>query len=100
MFLTLILQNLNKLVEGKIGDLSSPKPFHTVKVQGFNGNRIKRLTEFRGELPMEVFALIADFPIQACDLSYTPPPAVRTFLFTTQGFIERPKFLQGLFQRL
>ena len=64
MFLTLILQNLNKLIEGKIKDLASPKAFHTIKVQGFNNDCIKLFTEFRGELPMKVFALVADFPMR------------------------------------
>ena len=100
MFLALILQYLNKLIEPKIGDFPSPKPFHAVKVQGFNGNRIKLLTEFTCELPVKVFALVADFPIQACYLSYTLPPAMRTFLLTRKTFVERPKFVQGLFQRL
>ena len=40
MLLTLILQYLNKLVEGEIRYFSAPKPFHTVKVQGFIGNRL------------------------------------------------------------
>ena len=100
MFLTLILQYLNKLVERKVGDFTSPQAFHTVKVQGFNGNRIKLLTEFTCELPMKVFALVTDFPIETCYLSDTPPPAIRTFLLTAQCLVERPKFVQGLFQRL
>ncbi len=49
---------------------------------------------------MKVFALIRDFPIQTCDLSHTPPPTVRTFNFTRKCFVERPKFLQGVLQRL
>ena len=100
MFLTLILQYLNKLVEGKVRDFTSPQAFHTVKVQGFNGNRIKLLAEFRRELPMKVFALVGNFPTQPCEVSHTPPPTVRTFLFTRKFFVERPKFVQGVFQRL
>ena len=100
MFLTLIPQYLNELVESKIGDFTSPQAFHAVKVQSFKHNPIKLLTEFAGELPLKVFALIADFPIKPCDLSDTPPPAVRTFLFTAQCLIETPKFLQVRFQGL
>ena len=100
MFLTLILQYLNKLVERKVGDFTSPQAFHTVKVQGFNGNRIKLLTEFACQLPMKVFALVADFPIETGDLSYTPPPTVRASNFTRKAFVETTKFLQGVFQRL
>ena len=72
MFLTLILQYLNKLVESKVGDFSSPQAFHAVKVQGFNRNRIKLLTKVACQLPLKVFALVADFPIQTCELSDTP----------------------------
>ena len=100
MFLTLILQYLNKLVESKVGDLTSPQAFHTVKVQRFNRNRIKLLTKFRGELPMKIFALVRDLPIESCEVSHTSPPVIRTFLLTAQCLVERPKFLQGLFQRL
>ena len=49
---------------------------------------------------MKVFALVADFPIQTCDLSHTPPPTVRTFNFTRKAFVEGSQFLQGLFQRV
>ena len=100
MFLTLILQYLNKLVEGKVGDFASPQAFHTRKVQRFNGDCVELLTEFGGELPLKVFALVGYFPIQTCDLSYTPPPTIRTFLFSRKTFVERPKFVQGVFQRL
>ena len=48
----------------------------------------------------KVFALVADFPIQPCELSHTPPPAVRTLNLSRKTFVERPKFVQGLFQRL
>ena len=100
MFLTLIFQYLNKLIERKVRDFASPEAFHAVKVQGFNGDGIKLLAQFRGELPMKVFALVADFPIQTCDLSHTPPPTVRTFNFTRKAFVEGSQFLQGVFQRL
>ena len=100
MFLTLIFQYLNKLVEAKVGDLTSPEAFHTVKVQGFNSNGIKLLTKFTCQLPVKVFALVGDFPIQMSNLSCTPPPTIRTFLFTRKFFVERPKVVQVRFQRL
>ena len=100
MFLTLILQYLNKLVEGKVRHLASPKAFHAVKVQSFKDNRIKLLTEFGGKLPLKVFALVGDFTVETGKLPNTPPPTVRTFLFTTQCFGEMTKFVQRLFQRL
>ena len=100
MFLTLIFQYLNKLVEGKIGDFTSPQAFHAVKVQGFNGDCVEPLTKFRGELPLKIFALVGDFPIQACELPHTPPPPVRTSYLSGKAFVERPKFVQVRFQRL
>ena len=100
MFTALILQYFNELVEPKIGDFTTPKPFHAVKVQGFNNDCVKLLAKFRGELPLKIFALIANFPIQTCKLSDTPPPPVRTFLFTAQCLVEGPKFVQVRFQRL
>ena len=100
MFLTLILQYLNELVERKVGDFTSPKAFHTVKVQRFNRNCIKLLTKFTCELPLKIFALVTDFPIEPCELSDTPPPAIRTFDLTRKFFVERPKFVQGVFQGL
>ena len=100
MFLTLILQYLHKLVEGKIGDFSSPQAFHSVKVQFFNSDCIKLLTKFSCELPVKVFALIAYPSIEAGKLSYAPPPVMRTFNLARKTFVERPKFVQGLFQRL
>ena len=96
MFLTLIFQYLNKLGERKIRDLTSPQAFHAQKVQGFNNDGIEPLTKFTCQLPMKVCALVADFSIETCDSSHTPPPAIRTFLLTTQFFVERPKFVQGL----
>ena len=35
MFTTLVFQNLNELIESKVGNLPPPEPFHAVKVQGF-----------------------------------------------------------------
>ena len=49
---------------------------------------------------MKIFALIRNLMVQSCDLSDTPPPTIRTFDFTTQCLIERPKFVQGVFQGL
>ena len=100
MFITLICQYLNKLIESEVGDFPSPQAFHAVKVQRLKKNSIKLFTKFRGELPMKVFALVTNFSIEACDCSDTPPPAVRTFNFTRKFFVERPKFVQGVFQGL
>ena len=100
MFTTLIPQYLNELVKSKIGNFASPQSLHTIKVQSFNDNLIKLFTDFACELPMKIFALIRNLMVQSCDLSDTPPPTIRTFDFTTQCLIERPKFVQGVFQGL
>ncbi len=98
MFLTLIPQYLNELVKCEVRDFTSPKPFHAVKIQSFKDNPIKLLREFAGELPLKVFALVADFPIETGDLSHALPPAVRTFYLSRKAFVERAKFLQVRFQ--
>ena len=100
MFETLVLQYLNKLIEGEIRDLSSPEAFHAVKVQGFNGNRIKSFTKIRSKFPMEIFALIGNLAVKSCEFTDGAPPTIRPFLFTAKGFVEITKFRQGLFQRL
>ena len=98
MFLTLILQYLNKLVEGKVRDLTTPQVFHTVKVQRFNRNRIKLLTKFACQLPMKVFALVRDLPVKSCKLSDTTPPVIRTFLLTTQCLVGLRSFFKECFK--
>ena len=100
MFATFGLQYLNKLVEGEVRDFAPPEPFHAIKVQRFNGDGIKPLTEFRRKLPMEILALIRNLTVKPGEVSDTPPPPVRTFLFAAQLFVESAKFVQGMFQRL
>ena len=100
MFLTFILQYLNKLVEGEVRDFTTPHPFHAIKVQSFKDNRIKLFTEFGGKLPMKIFTLVRYFSVETCELSNSTPPAVRTFYLSRKAFVERPKFVQRLFQRL
>ena len=100
MFLTLIPQYLNKLRESKVGGFTTPQPFHAIKVQGFNGNRIKSPTKICCQLPMKVFALVRDVPIAPCEVPNTPPPVARTLNFTRKVFADLTKFAQGLFQGL
>ena len=64
MFETFELQYLNKLIESKIRDFTSPKPFHTVKVQRFGRNEVKPSAKVGGKFPMPVSALVADFAIE------------------------------------
>ena len=99
MFLALIFQYLNKLVECEIGDFTSPKAFHSVYVQRFKGNGIKAFAQVRGKLPVKVFALTTDFPIQTCELPDSTPPVIRTFLFSRKTLIEGTELFQRLFQK-
>ena len=100
MFDTFELQNLNKLVEGKVRDFASPEAFHTVKVKSFGGDSIKPSAQVRCKLPVKVFALIADFPIETGELTDSTAPTVRTFDFTRKTFVACSELIQGLFQRL
>ena len=100
MFATFGLQYLNKLIEGKVRDFTSPKPFHTVKVQRFGCDEVKPSAKVGGKFPMKIFALIGNFTVKSCDLSNSTPPAVRTLLFTAKCFVEITKFGQGSLQRL
>ena len=47
MFETLELQNLNKLVEGKVRHLASPKAFHRIKVQCLSRDKVKPSAEVK-----------------------------------------------------
>ena len=100
MFLTLILQYLNKLTEGKIGDFPSPKPFHARKVQRLGHDRIKPFAQVGRNLVVPVLALVRYMPIQPRKFSDTPPPIVRTFYLSADRFVECSKFFQGVFEKL
>ena len=100
MFDTLILQNLNKLVESKVRDFTSPEAFHTLEVQRLNGDGIKPSAQVGRKLPVKVFALIADFPIQTGELTDSTIPIARPFHFTRKAFVACSELIQGLFQRL
>ena len=100
MFLTLILQYLNKLREGKIRDFTSPQAFHAVKVERFKDEGIKSLAKGCGKFPMPIFALVGNFAIETCELTDTPPPAISAFLFSRKRLVERSEFVQRLLQRL
>ena len=100
MFDTFILQYLNKLGKGKIGDFPSPQAFHTLKVQCLGDDDIKAFTKFRSDLVVPVLALVGDVPIQPSKLSDTTPPVVRTSHFARKAFAESLKFFQGVFQKL
>ena len=100
MFDTLILQSLNKLVEGKVRDFPSPEAFHTLKVKSFGGDGIKPSAQVGRKLPVKVFTLVRDFPIQTCELTDSTIPIARPFHFTRKAFVECSELIQGLFQRL
>ena len=101
MFDTFILQQLNKLVEGEIGDLPSPEAFHTVYVRRFKSKRIKASTEVGGKFPVPVKALPADLAIQYRQFPDSTPPIIRTFFLTRkETFIQYAELFQGLLQKL
>ena len=99
MFETLELQYLHKLPEGEVRDFTTPKPFHTVKIQGLS-NQIKLPTEVCSKFPLPIFALIANFTVEPSQFSDSTPPVVRPFDFPRYRFIEFAKFGQGVFQKL
>ena len=98
MFQTLILQYLNKLSKGKVGDFASPETLHTSKVEFLCRNRVKPSAQVCSKFPMPIFALVGDMPIASRELTKTTPPIVRPDNFTTQCLVKRPKGFQGLFQ--
>ncbi len=100
MFETLELQYVNKLSKRKVGDFTSPKPFHTFKVQRLGSDKVKPSAKVCGKFVVPVFALVSNMPIQPRKLSDTTPPIVRTFYLSADSFVECVKFAQGLFQKL
>ena len=100
MFETLELQNLNKLVERKIGDFPSPQAFHTVQVQRLGDDGIKPFAQVCSTLVVPISALVRDVPVEACEFTDTSPPIVRTFDLTAECLTEGSEFFQGLFQEL
>ena len=87
MFDTFELQNLNKLIKGKVRDFAPPESFHTVKVQRLSDDGIKPSAEVRGKLPVPIFALVGNLPIQSCDLLHSTVPIARPFHFTRKAFV-------------
>ena len=100
MFQTLELQNLNKLVEGKVRDFASPKPFHTVKVQRLGGNGIKPLTQVCRTLVVPISALVGNVDVESCQLTDSAPPIARTSHFPRKALVEFSELVQGPFQGL
>ena len=100
MFFALIAQYLNKLIEGKVGYLSPPEPFHAIKIQGFRNNGIKTFAQVGRKFPMPVFPLVRYLPIESCEFTDSAPPVARTFDFTRKAFVEFSQLGQGLFQEL
>ena len=98
MFQTLILQYLNKLGEGKVRDFTSPKAFHSVKVQGLGGDKVKPSAEVGRKFPVPITSLIANLAVKLCEVSHPTPPI--TFYLPTDAFVEISKLFQRRFQRL
>ena len=100
MFETLELQYLNELVEGEVRDFTSPKPFHTLKVECLGHESIKLFAQIRCPFVVPVFALVGYLPVKTGEFADSTPPIVRTFDLTRKTFIEFAEFGQGVFQGL
>ena len=74
MFETLELQNLNKLVERKIGDFASPQAFHSVKVQRLGYDGIKPFAQVCSTFVVPVFALVGNLAIETGEFADSTPP--------------------------
>ena len=100
MFLALIRENLNKLGESKVRDLTSPVAFHRVKVECFSSNRVKPSAKVCRELPVPIQPLTTDFLIQSCQLTHSTPSVAGAFLLATDTFIEGSQCAQRFFEHL
>ncbi len=100
MFETLELQNLNKLIERKIGDFPSPQAFHTLKIQRLGNDGIKPFAQVCRTLVVPISALIGNLAIETGEFADSTPPIVRTFDLTAQCLTEGSEFFQGMFQEL
>ena len=100
MFETLVYQYLKKLPKGEVRDLTSPKTFHTRKVQRLGRNKVKSFTKICSKFPMPVSALMGDMSVESRQLIDGTPPVARTFHFTRKAFVETSQPCQRLFQEL
>ena len=100
MFKTLERQNLNKLTKRKVRDFTTPKAFHSLKVQCLGNNVVKPMTEVSGTFKVPVSALVGDLAIGPCEFTDSTPPITRSFLLSTHCFVEFTELVQGVFQRL
>ena len=81
---TLLFQYLYELIEGVVRDFAAPKPFHTVKIQGFKTEYIKLRAKLGGKFPLPIFSLSGNFSVVPCQSPDATPPIIRTFDFTTE----------------
>ncbi len=100
MFDRLETQYLNKLVESKVRDFSTPKPFHAVKVQRLGGDKAKPSAQVSSKLPLPISALVSNFTVKSREIMDRTPVVARILGFTRKAFVEVSEFLQGLFQEL
>ena len=54
-----------EITESQIGHLSSPKPFHTRKIQVLKETDVKLADKFKSEFPVMVFALSLNFAMSS-----------------------------------
>ena len=100
MFETLEFQYLNKLVEGKVRDFTTPEAFHRIKVQRLGGDKVKPRAKVSRKFPLKILALVGNLTRQPGQLTDGTPPIVRPFNFARKTFVEFSEFRQGLLQRL
>ena len=100
MFLTLICQYLNKLVESKVRDFASPEAFHAIKIQRLGDDGIKPLAQISGEFPMPIFALVGNLPIEERKLTDTSPPITGPPHLARKCLVASSEFRQSLFQEV
>ena len=65
-FFCLPLEFLQKCVESDVGDFTTPKAFHTVKVQRLKEQNIKPTHKFKCKFPVVIFALSSNFAVPTC----------------------------------
>ncbi len=97
---TLLFQYLQKLVEGVVRDLTSPKPFHAVKIQGLKAKHVKLCAKFGRKFPLPIFSLSGNLSMESCQSTNGTPPVTRTFDFTRKCLVQRSQRLQRLFEKL
>ena len=89
VFGTRPLEDQGKLTERYIRDFPSPEAFHTLKVQGFNHNRIILSHKPKGQLKEVVSSPTCDFLMDPGEVTFGTEPAIRQILLPREGLVCR-----------